>query len=73
MASLGAACARVYVMQKHQEEKMKRIEEEKVLKRDEREEKKYVDEDRKVGSACTNTRKNKVHPDSDGRNKVGSA
>ncbi|KAG6773589.1 hypothetical protein POTOM_020877 [Populus tomentosa] len=59
MSSIGVACAQVYVKQKRQMEKMKRMEEERV-----RREENVIDERTLGGSTSTSGKgKNKVHPD----------
>ncbi|CAK7334495.1 unnamed protein product [Dovyalis caffra] len=61
MSSIGVACAEVYVKQKRQMEKMKRMEEERVGRGE------NVIEERKVGGSSTSTSgksKKKVHPGS---------
>jgi hypothetical protein len=57
MASIGASCAQVYVMQKRQEEKMKRMEEERAAGKGES---KVEEEGRKV--AAVGGPSKKVHP-----------
>ncbi|KAJ7956878.1 hypothetical protein O6P43_023253 [Quillaja saponaria] len=64
MSSIGASYAGVYVMKKHQKEKMKRMEDERVKRGD------VVissTEERKVGGSGV-SRSNKVHP---GTNSAG--
>lgn len=63
MASIGASCAQVYVMQKRQKEKMKRMEEEEAKRAAGRGESKVEEEGRKVGGAAPVVRQSKkVHP-----------
>ncbi|RDX58167.1 hypothetical protein CR513_62537, partial [Mucuna pruriens] len=54
MSSIGARSAEIYVMEKRQKEKMKRIEEERVRRGE------VSAEERKVASSSVG--KNKVHP-----------
>ncbi|KAI9391433.1 hypothetical protein POPTR_007G086400v4 [Populus trichocarpa] len=59
MSSIGVACAEVYVKQKRQMEKIKRMEEERVRRGES-----VVEEDKVGGSASTSGKcKKKVHPD----------
>ncbi|KAK7305970.1 hypothetical protein VNO77_43884 [Canavalia gladiata] len=57
MSSIGARSAEIYVMEKRQKEKMKRMEEERVRRGE------VSVEERKVGSYSAG--KNKVHPGSE--------
>ncbi|KAG6775445.1 hypothetical protein NC652_013335 [Populus alba x Populus x berolinensis] len=58
MSSIGVACAQVYVKQKRQMEKMKRMEEERVRRGEN-----VIDERTLGGSTSTSGKgKNKVHP-----------
>jgi hypothetical protein len=56
MSSIGVACAEVYVKQKRQMEKIKRMEEERVRRGD------SVVEEEKVGGSASTSGKKKVHP-----------